>query len=94
MRAERDAWSKNKDCRITHGRNHAITLTASAEFKSWNNEVKHYAIHSQKNCELKLSAQIDTNLKLLQAYIKHKKVGKPVLRHNDPVRSRAVFDIF
>ena len=79
VRAKRDAWRMYKDCRMAHGRYHTITLTAFAEFKRRNDEVKRYAIDSQKKYELKLSTQIDTNPKLFHAYIKHKKVGKPVV---------------
>ena len=78
VRAKRDAWTKYKDCRITYGRNHSITLTSFAELRRRNDEVKLYAIDLQKKCELKLNDQIDTDQLLFHAYIKHKKVGELV----------------
>ena len=73
------AWEEYKELRRLHGRDDARTTVAWQTFTAANNNIKTYAINSQKGYEREIVGQLSTTPKLFHNYIRHRRVGRPSL---------------
>ena len=76
-RARGAAWQEYKTSKTRNGRHHPDTAAAWLDFNDANEELRHFAINSQKAYEKKVAAQLDSKPKLFHSYIRYRKVGKP-----------------
>ena len=76
-RRKSNLFSNYKDVRSAMGRRHPETLAAWQDFVSANNDIKQFAIQSQKSYEITIAGQLKENPKLFHAYLKHKRVERP-----------------
>ena len=79
IRIKSQAWSAYKVIRVDLGRRHSSTIDAWNVFLCANDNIKNFAINSQKRYESSLGEQISFNPKLFHAYIKHRKIGRPTI---------------
>ena len=75
-RAKQEAWRRFKQARSQNSRDSQDTLLCWNQFQECNQEIRNFAVTSQKNYETKLADQIKTHPKLFHAYINHRKKGR------------------
>ena len=76
-RERSNAWQRYKNLRFSFGRNHNDVLTAWQNYTLVNEQILNFAVQSQKDYELSISRQVNTQPKLFHSYIKHRKVCRP-----------------
>ena len=77
VRRKGQLFNRYKSVRSVRGRRHPETLEAWREFVTANNDIKQFALHSQRNYENSIADQLKTNPKLFHSYLRHRRVGRP-----------------
>ena len=79
IRSRAQIFSEFKERRFQMGRRHPSTLEAWQRFTTANNNIKNFAIDSQKNYEANIAMQLKTDPKLFHSYLRHRRVDRPTI---------------
>ena len=79
LRSRSNLFVEFKEKRTRMGRNDPSTLEAWQHFTAANNNVKNFAIDSQKAYEANIARRLSTEPKLFHSYLRHRRVGRPTI---------------